>query len=347
MLIKDCLAISPQDTYNNDNYLSGVKHYFGNKILALEPDYTGIIKPAQLRRMGKAMRMGIGCGLPLIRNYENIDGIIIGTSEGGLEDCIKFLNQIVDYNEGTLTPTNFVQSTPNAVAGLLALMNKNHNYNMTHVNKGLAFENALIDAKMLLDENKAKTLLVGNIEEVSEYNFNIDKSAGHFKEIECSTKDLINSKTKGTVCGEGSAMFIFTNEYKKNDAIVKDVDTVTFPEQGEILDIAKEFVERNNLKISDIDAVIAGYNGDIDSDFLYDELIDVLFNNQTIITYKNLTGEYQTSTAFALKLAKDLLSGQTAPNDIILKKISTNYKNILIYNHYKKYQHSLILAGRL
>ena len=62
-----------------------------------------------------------------------------------MEDCIKFLNQIVEYKEGLLTPANFVQSTSNAAAAQIALVTKNHQYNITHVHRGLAFENALMD----------------------------------------------------------------------------------------------------------------------------------------------------------------------------------------------------------
>lgn len=346
MVIKDCLAISPQDTYNNEHYLNDIKYHFGNKVLAVEPDYSGIIKASQLRRMGKALRMGIGCGFPLFQKNSDIDGIIIGTSEGGLEDCIKFLNQIVDYEEGTLTPTNFVQSTPNAIGGLLALMTKNHKYNITHVNKGLSFENAVLDAKMLLSEKNAKKLLVGNIEEVSEYNFNIDKSAGHFKKHECSARDLIKSNSQGTVCGEGAAMFIFTPEGKKNDVAVMDIDTITFPETNDIIDIAKNIIHKNNLKSNEIDAVIAGYSGDVKTDNYYDNIIENLFSEQTIISYKHLIGEYPTSTAFALKLAYDIMTGKNVPEDIILKQKNKTFNNIIIYNHYRGIQHSFILLGR-
>ena len=70
------------------------------------------------------------------------------------EDCIRFLNQIVQYDEGTLTPTNFVQSTPNAIASTIGMNLQCHGYNITHVHRGNAFENALLDALMYLDESK-------------------------------------------------------------------------------------------------------------------------------------------------------------------------------------------------
>jgi len=103
--------------------------------------------------MGKSVRMAVGAALPLLEKYSQPDGMIIATANGGMEDCIKFLNQILEYNEGLLTPASFVQSTSNAAAAQIALVTKNHNYNITHVHRGLAFENALMDVVMSLKEH--------------------------------------------------------------------------------------------------------------------------------------------------------------------------------------------------
>ena len=48
--------------------------------------------------------------------------MLIGTANGGIEDSIMFLNQIHDYEEGRLTPTSFVQSTYNAIAGMMGMI---------------------------------------------------------------------------------------------------------------------------------------------------------------------------------------------------------------------------------
>jgi hypothetical protein len=136
-------CISPQQTFSHID-IDTLNECVENKLKAKEPAYDGI-PPGILRRMGKAVRMGVGAAIPIIKNNPSINGIIIGTANGGMEDCIKFLNQIIDYEEGMLTPGNFVQSTPNAIAAQLGLMSKNKSYNITHVHRGLAFEDALID----------------------------------------------------------------------------------------------------------------------------------------------------------------------------------------------------------
>src|SRR5271154_6915768 len=139
-------CISPQKTFS-DIDIENINAPVENKLLVVEPSYEGI-PLGILRRMGKAVRIGVGAALQIVK--QNPDGIIIGTANGGMEDCIKFLNQIIDYNEGMLAPGNFVQSTTNAVASQLGLMSANKGYNITHVHRALAFENAMTDTQLML-----------------------------------------------------------------------------------------------------------------------------------------------------------------------------------------------------
>jgi len=344
MYITSLKAISPQSTYDESFFSGNITVHSGNKYKALEPNYTGLINPNLLRRMGKSIRMGIGAGFQLIQGEENIDGIILGSSEGGLEDCIKFLNQIVTYNEGTLTPTNFVQSTPNALAGNLALMSQNTCYNITHVHKGQAFENSLLDAFLLFGEGKAKTILLGNVEEISDYNFNIETSAGQFKVEETTSENLLSSSTKGTVCGEGSTMFILKANATEYFAKILDVDQISYPTENEIQSLIRKFLEKNNLTPNDIDALVLGYNGDSRTDFWYTNVANTIFPQQAIYSYKNYVGEYPTAIAFGTYLAAYLLSGKSI-SILPLKHSSKPIKRILVYNHSNGIQHGVILMS--
>lgn len=345
MYITGVRSISPQSADNENLFSGSYIGHNGNKYIAQEPNYTGLINPNLLRRMGKSIRMGIGAGFPLLQSEKQIDGIILGSSEGGLEDCIKFLNQIVQYEEGTLSPTNFVQSTPNALAGNLALMSQNSSYNITHVHKGNAFENSLIDALLLFNEGKANTLLVGNVEEISEYNFNIETLAGQFKAEETTSEDFLNSGTSGTVCGEGSCMFVLQAKASKYLAQILDVEQISYPDEADIQELVKEMLKKNNLLPNDIDALILGYNGDSRADFWYSNFTESLFSQQTVYSYKNLVGEYPTSIAFAVFMAAHILSGKSYSIPAI-KTSNKPIERILIYNHYKGNQHGLILLSK-
>ena len=348
MFIKDLFCISPQQTYDNTFFESQPKIYFGNRYEALEPAYGSLIPAGLLRRMGKAVRMGVGAGLPLIQRNPELDGIILGTANGGLEDSLKFLNQIVDYDEGTLTPTNFVQSTPNAIAGNLALMSKNTGYNTTHVNKGLAFEAALLDAMLLLDEKKAKSLLLGSIEEISDYNYNIDMLAGSFKKEEISSESLFESDTPGTVCGEAAVMFVVEAEKSENSlAEIIDVEQISYANEARIESKLSYFLARNHIQFSEIDTLILGFSGDNRNDYWYSWLIKEFFPECSVYNYKNLTGDYPTASAFATWLGVQLLNGYQLPEKAVhSRKSDKKSEKILVYNHHKGTQHGFILLSK-
>jgi len=350
MFVTSLSCISPQKTSDESFFKGEIVTHSGNRYQAIEPSYSTLIPAGLLRRMGKAVRMGVGAGLPLINESQDLGAIILGTANGGLEDCLKFLNQIVDYEEGTLTPTNFVQSTPNAVAGNLALMSKNTGYNTTHVHKGLAFECALLDALLLLGEGKVKTLLLGSIEEISDYNYNIDLLAGSFKSEHTTSETLLSSGSTGAVCGEGAAMFVLESENSGNAlAQIVDVDQISNPDQAELGARLKHFLQKNELTTNDIDVLILGFSGDNRNDHWYSQMHQEFFLHSTVYSYKNLVGDYPTASSFAAWLAVQVLTGKQLPDQLLVSNAFnlSKPKNVLIYNHYQGVQHGWILLSAL
>lgn len=333
MFISEIQAISPQNTYTNKGIYPIVVHN-GNRYFAIEPNYSGIIPPNQLRRMGKSLRMGIGAAMPIVTKHSDIQGIILGSADGGLEDCIKFLNQIVLYNEGTLSPTGFVQSTPNAVAGNIASMTKNSGHNCTHVHGGHAFENALLDAFLLAETQQVEKILVGNIDEISDFNYSIEMQGNWFKSEETNNTTLLESNTPGTVCGESACMFLLQSHALHYYAQICDIDIFSFPESNEVEQRFHAFLQKNAITTQSISRVYLGYNGDSRYDFQYKKIETLCSYASNIHTFKNLVGEHPTSIAFAVYLAS--LELHNLP--------STNIPcYTLIYNQYKNKQHTFIL----
>jgi hypothetical protein len=333
-------CITAQQSFAEPN-IDSITESIDNKLYATENNYDSI-PPNVLRRLGKAVKMGIATGNEVLLNQQ-VDGILLGTANGGLEDCIKFLNQIIQYEEGRLTPTNFVQSTTNAIAGQLGIMYKNKGYNITHVHRGLAFENALIDVEMLLNEHPTNTYLVGGVDEISEYNYTIEDLAGSYKKEIVSNKDLIHSNTIGTIAGEGAAMFIVNTV--KNDAIaaVRAIKTFITKKEEPLKDQLSVFLNTALPKGGAIDLIISGKNGDNRLNTYYDFVENSLKDVPTSY-YKHLTGEFPTSSVLALWIASKILnSSELNP----LMQINTNkpLKNILLYNTYKGHQHSFILVS--
>ena len=347
MFIKKMFCISPQNTYNNEIFEKGAEKHSESQFWAIEPKYKGMVPLNLLRRMSKSVRMGVGTALPLINEFDDIEGVIIGSANGSIKKSISFLNQIVEYDEGTLTPTDFVQSTSNSIAGTLALMGKITGYNNTHVNNGIAFESALLDAFLLFEEGKVKRLLLGGVEEISQANYNIDVLRGMFKKEAVNSDTLLSSGTEGTVSGEGASMFV-VDACQSPDSIARivDVDQICYPENDEIVEKAKSFLHKNNILPEDIDALFLGYNGDVRTDFYYDSLRNNLFQETAVFVYKNLVADFYTVSSFALWLAAYLLDGKTLPKETILKAPKKEIKNILIYNHYEGTQHGFILISK-
>ncbi|MEI7597323.1 MAG: beta-ketoacyl synthase chain length factor [Bacteroidota bacterium] len=343
MYIHHSTCISAQQTFSDVN-LEIVNSSEDNVLKIIEPKYEGI-PLGTLRRMGKAVRMGVGCALPLISMMPKIDGIVIGTANGGMEDCIKFLNQIVQYEEGSLTPTNFVQSTPNAIAAQIGLLTKNHAYNITHVHRGLAFENALLDVIMLLKENIESNYLVGGLDEISSYNYNIELLANWFKTEAISNKSLYDSNSAGSIAGEAASMFLVNNNKENAIAEIIDLTMIHTNESAEVLAFLKSFCERNMINIDDIDLLISGENGDCRLSDFFQTIENSINENAGICRFKHFSGEFSTASAFALWLSCEFIQKKNIPTHFIKRKSSKSDKSnlVLIYNTNKALQHSFYL----
>lgn len=336
-------CISAQDTLKGD--LETLHESHENKLKAIEPVYEGI-PPNILRRMGKAVKITVGAALPLINKTTRLDGIIIGTANGGMEDCIKFMNQIIEYEEGLLTPANFVQSTPNGLAAQLGLLKKNKGYNITHVHRGHSFENAVIDAKLLLEEAPENFYLLGAADEISTYNFNVDFLGGWYKKETISNKDLYTVNSPASIAGEGAAMFIVSGQKTHAIAEVKAIQILHSTEEAYVMLELASFLNEH-LKEESPDVLITGENGDNRFTPFYEAAEKLVSEKTTVIRFKHMSGEYPTASGQAVWLATQILHGKPYPKHAVKKEgeIKTA-KTILIYNNYKGLQHSFMLLGK-
>ncbi|MES2590673.1 MAG: beta-ketoacyl synthase chain length factor [Bacteroidota bacterium] len=344
--IHQTVCISPQITFPEAN-LEQLIICNENKLYAKEPSYEGI-PTGILRRMGKAVRLGVAAALPLFKLNDQLDGIIIGTANGGMEDCIKFLNQIMQYEEGVLTPTNFVQSTSNAVASQLGFFSKNKGYNITHVHRGLAFENAIIDAEMLLDDNKEHTYLLGGLDEISTYNFNIDYLCGYIKKESITNADLYTGKTEGSIAGEGVSMFVVNNNSKDAISNFRAIQTIHTTDDKELAAVFKKFLAENLSDRETVDLFLTGENGDFRYENVYETLESILKEDTVVARYKHMCGEYQTASSFALWLSGWILQNQNVPMHMLKTSLKKNeIANIVIYSNYQGFQHSFMLLSKV
>jgi Beta-ketoacyl synthase, N-terminal domain len=274
------------------------------------------------------------------------DGIVMATANGGMEDCIKFLNQIIEYKEGLLTPTNFVQSTSNAAAGQIALVTKNHNYNITHVHRGLAFENALLDAMMLLNENRENGYLVGCTDEISAYNYNIDTLDGWYRSEPVLNTQLFQPPARGTLAGEGAFMVWMNNQSEGAIARLVALKTLHSLDPGLVLETLRTFLSSHFPEGDMPDLLMTGENGDERMAPCLDA-VESLFNETLpVARFKHLCGEYCTASSYACWLSMQIIQKGILPYVLIKKAAGAkSIKKILIYNNYRAMQHAFILIS--
>jgi len=345
-------CVSPQNTLDDNYFFEDVLEIESRFQQIQKPNYRDFINPKLLRRMSKIVRMGVVSASLAIKDagVENPDAILTGTGMGCQIDTEKFLNSMIENNEGLLTPTSFIQSTHNTVGGAVALGIKNHNYNLTYVHRTFSFESALLDSIMLLNEDKAKNVLLGGFDEITEESWLIKTKIDYYKSNAVSNLNVLDDIQKGAQAGEGSSFFVLSSNKTDNTyAKVVDVDMFFRPENNTGIEgNISLFIKKNSLSIKDIDLVILGYNGDDEFDSIYSHVEDSLFENNTTAYYKHLCGEYDASSSFAMWLAARIIKKNKIP-DIILRKGKQIGKvgNILIYNQFRGVNHSLILLGEV
>ncbi|MFL5763268.1 MAG: beta-ketoacyl synthase chain length factor [Bacteroidia bacterium] len=343
--------ISPQGTFATDDFLSEPVEHNALSLPCIEPSYKEFLNPTLARRMARIIKMSIAASSVCFKDagIEMPDAIMTGTALGCLEDTEKFLLAIIENDEQFLTPTSFIQSTHNTVSAQIALQMKCMNYNFTYVHKGFSFESAVLDGMMTLAEGDAKNVLVGGHDEMTDKYYRVCDRIGYWKKEVPATKELINSKTNGSIAGEGAAFFVLGQEKgSKCYAKLRGVETLYKPENSEeIRNKINSFLSAKGLTANDIDLVIYGINGDARFDNIYYDLKDNYFVNSTSAYFKHLCGEYQTAGSFGMWMAARAIQTQTVPAiTMIGEKKHQQIKNVLVYNTFLGTDHSMLLLSQ-
>ncbi len=279
-----------------------------------EPDYKDYILDAGVRRrMSRIIRMGVTSAFMCMKDShcQSLDGIITGTGWGCLSDTEKFLNSILENSERMLNPTSFIQSTSNTVGAQIALLLGEKNYNNTFVHGGTSFEASMLDATLKLQEDSCANILTGGLDEMTPTKKHLLERMGVWRE---------NSP------GEGSHFFLLSSALDKfSIAEVLAVKTFSRDYAVDSIDKVNEFLLPWDMQIDQIDKIFCGDKG-----------VEALFEDKkvTVVGFKELCGEYPTSSAFALWLACSQLRNED------------ELDNILIINKHLKDQFSYILIRR-
>jgi len=350
MYINGAGCLSPQPTFGHPGFPEEAASVESNRLKAIEPNYKEFVPPEMVRRMGRIIKMGVaaakstlneaGCTVP--------DAIITGTGLGCIEDTEKFLGTMIRNREEFLTPTAFIQSTHNTVSAQIALLTGCHGYNFTYVHRGFSFENAILDSLLQFQHERGSSILLGAADELTTNSFHIQERMGFWRRKPGDSLTMVDHPGKGTVAGEGAAFFLLGTEKKPTTyARLTDVETCFSPdalpeEQINVRDI----LDRNGLALSDIDLVLLGRNGDVRFDRIYDRMMASAFPSTPSGYFKHLCGEYMTASSFGLWVAANILKEQRIPKILHVNNPPDPVKHILVYNHYRGINHSLILLSQ-
>lgn len=338
-------CISHHNTIDENYFFENLSSLpISNKLIATEPDYKEFISANSIRRMSHIVKMGLSAGILSMKKagLETTDAIIIGSGVGCYEDTDKFMRSMLDNNEQLLTPTSFIQSTHNTIAGHLALYFKCNGYNFTYVHQNLSFEYALLDAMLLLAEQQASSVLIGGIDEITPSLFDFFYRTNRIKKNE-QLETIWNSFKEGYCIGEGAAFFnISTIADSATYAQISGVKCKQeIADSDELIQITESFLKETGLQTNQISLVLSGNCGDVKMDKKISE-----FNAKIrlpIAYFKLLCGEYFTSSGFAVWLAATIIKKQRIPQVILPDNHNiSNIQHILIVNHYHDKQYSLM-----
>jgi 3-oxoacyl-[acyl-carrier-protein] synthase II len=289
--IKTAASITHQNSFDQEN-LWKILTPLSEEHSLQAPDYKVYISPASLRRLSPVLRMGIALAKQCqARIKEEIDAISVGTALGCLADTEKFLVNILAATSDTLSPTAFIQSTHNTIAGQISLELGNHSYNMTHTQNALSFEMALIDAMLCCGDGKQATL-VGAADEAIEF-------------LKILQPFVIQDQFPLT---SGATLFVLG---EKEHTGVCFVDCALMLQNENTEDIIFRFLQKNQLSDHDIDC--AFYAG-----------TKTTLNFRESMEFLQYTGLYYSASAFATHMAHDWLIKQGKKYALVINNVCGN-----------------------
>ncbi len=336
--IKGTGIISAAGDNSEGTFLHEPPTYDTDKLLSKEPNYTAYIQPMQLRRMSKAVRMGIGASRMAMQQagVEKPDAMSLGTAMGCLQDTEHFLAKMVTQEEQMLTPTSFIQSTHNTVGGQIALLAGCYGHNLTYVHRGHSFEHAMINAQLYLNDHPTHNILVGGIDELTDSSLQVMKATGVYRKAN-STEQILNTNEPGSLAGEGATFFVVDKNPSEGSLHIKGIGISTPEDTAAAAAQLDKFMQQQGLSNTDIDLVMSGWNGNSSGKEFYDN-INERFSASSIAGFKHLSGEYATASAFGLGMTMEIVKHGAVPAHMLLNgKQPKALKNILLINSYGHY----------
>lgn len=321
----------------SDDFLVQAPDYTTAFLSAVEPDYKDYIPVMQLRRMSRAVRMGVVAAKKAMSDagIEKPDAYSIGTAYGCLQDTEKFLDKMIEQEEQMLTPTAFIQSTHNTVGGQIALLAGCNGHNMTYVHRGHSFEHALINTQLYLNEHNGETMLVGGIDEQTPNSVKALQAGGIFTKEELTPENILAGSNQAAVGTEGAAFFTVT-QAPQSGTYIRVKDLSIFKAYGDdVMDKLSAFASRNN-DIT-VDVFLSGANGTEEYDTLYKKIKSKLFPSAALAQFKHYTGDYPVASSVALGMLLAGVQKGNLPAPMFIDEQPEQVQHVVMVNNFGSY----------
>ncbi len=339
--IRSAAQISLQPLLN-EHWMEVPPSEFQNEayIRAVDPVFRHYLGVMEMRRMGLLMRRAsVVSALALSQaNVSVPDAIVTGTGLGCVESTEKFLEALCRNGEQLLTPTHFMQSTHNTVSSLIAIRTRCHGYNMTFSHRAISFDLALHDANLFLSSGLGKVVLVGSYDEVTPSYFTLLRRmgyVGHPGQVPCS---------------ETAASFVLSAETLSSSGCrLEAVVVLHTPTIVELSERLNGMLQRSDLTMADIDAVLVGYNGIAVNDKPYADFVEAVLPSLPQVAYKRCFGENYSVSASGFYAALRLLEAGQVPACLCVGSaaVAVPVRHLLLVNHSEGRDWSLTLLGRV
>ena len=305
---------------------------------AVEPDYKSLIHSRKLRRMNKLVKMSHFAVLKLLQELKGSEGneafksVITSTGLGCLVETVKFLKTIENGEASFLSPAAFINSTHNTPGGYLSNAFNCKGYNMTHTQRDISFEMALLDAALL--PKKEQPVLVGGFDELETNTASVLEYAGFINE----DKTITNSWK--VPYSEGASYFLLGDQTDKKLPKIISVEVIRKEiSKTELMMNLEDKIKSFQIKGLNNGFVFSGNNKAEINENKY-EFLSQVDKSIPIIDYKKWTGEFASATPVALDLAVKILKG-----DLDVPSLK-NPEFAILYNYTLDGYHSLITISK-
>jgi len=340
--IQNAACISPFNTFEEKISFTYEPKLSVDVLKCEDPDLKAYVNPKLSRRMSPIIKRSVACAKKLHLDFEEkpFDAIIVGTGLGCLKDTIHFIDDVTKENEQLVSPTAFIQSTHNTVGGQIALSLEQTSYNMTYSQRGASFSNALMDALLLLKENK-NNVLIGAADEFTETSQLLLERLGLYKKGFQNNESIYTVENELPFSGEGIAYFHLSN----TKSAVEIIDTKFSSEISDVKESVDSFLSKNGITTADLQFILTGKTADSKGGLYFDQLSK---ENTVLLSYKHLTGEFHTADALGLWYLYEMMKQNSVPSFLNLKseKIDSSKKYALLYNNFFGKDHSFVLVKK-